>query len=196
MSATNTDPAQGPSHAVSVQEVQGHFPSDATMQAALGELTLAGYDRADLSLPEEQAAVASGTPSEGADNPTDSTDKAQLRTLGTGMAGYLGAVAVAGATIATGGTAALAIGAAAAVGVGGAAAAEVVGQAADKAQVAVRDQQGAEGRLILAVRVRSPEQSEQVTQMMRTAGATDVTPVTRTDQALTAGYSSASWTGG
>ena len=192
----STDPAQGPSHTTTVQEVQGCFPNDATMQAALGELTLVGYDRADFSLPEEHAAVSSGTPMEGADNPTDSTDKAQLRTLGTGMAGYLGAVAVAGATIATGGAAGLAIAAAAAVGVGGAAAAEVVGQAADKAQVASRDQQGAEGKLILAVRVRTPEQADQVVELMRKSGATNVEPVSRIDKAMTAGYSAASWTGG
>lgn len=193
--SASTDPAQGPAHTTSVQEVQGHFPSDAAMQAALGNLTLVGYDRSDFSLPEEQAATHSGTPNEGAENPTDSTEKAQLRTLGTGMVGYIGAVAAAGVTIATGGAAALAVGAAAAVGAGTAVAAESVGQAADKAQVAERDRQGAEGKLILAVRVRSPEQSDQVTEIMRNSGATNVTAVTRTDQALTAGYSAASWTG-
>ena len=192
----STDPAQGPSHTTTVHEVQGFFPNDAALQAALGELALVGYDRSDFSLPEEQAASSSGTPTEGADNPTDSTDKAQLRTLGTGMAGYLGAVAVAGATIATGGAAGLAVAAAAAVGVGGAAAAEMVGQAADKAQVAARDEKGAEGKLILAVRVRSPEQADQVVELLRKSGATQVEPVSRTDQTLTAGYSSASWTGG
>lgn len=192
----STDPAQGPGHTTTVHEVQGFFPDDASMQAALGELTLVGYDRADFSLPEDQAALASGTPTEGADNPTDSTDKAQLRTLGTGMAGYLGAVAVAGATIATGGAAGLAIAAAAAVGVGGAAAAEVVGQAADKSQVASRDQKGAEGKLILAVRISTPEQANQVVELMQKSGATNVEPVSRTDQAMTAGYSAASWTGG
>lgn len=192
----STDPAQGPSHTTIVQEVQGFFPNDATLQVALGELTLVGYDRADFSLPEENAAVSSGTPTEGADNPTDSTDKAQLRTLGTGMAGYLGAVAVAGATIATGGAAGLAIAAAAAVGVGGAAAAEVVGQAADKAQIAARDRQGADGKLILAVRIRTPEQGDQVADLMSKAGAMNVEQVSRTDKTLTAGYSAASWTGG
>ena len=190
-----SDSAQGPALSTSVQEIQGHFPDDATMQAALGELTLVGYDRADFSLPEEQAAHEAGTPTGGADNPTDNTDKAQLRTLGTGMAGYAGAVAVAGATIATGGAAGLAIAAAAAVGLGGAAAAETIGQAADQAQVTERDKKGAEGRLILAVRTRTPEQADQVIDLMRKSGATDVTPVTRTDQALTSGYSSASWTG-
>lgn len=194
--STSTDPAQGPGHTTSVQEVQGFFPNDETMQSALSELGMAGYDRSDFSLPEEQAAQASATPTEGADNPTDSTDKAQLRVMGTGMASYIGAVAVAGATIATGGAAGLAVAAAAAVGVGGAAAAEAVGQVADKTQSAARDQQGAEGKLILAVRVRSPEQTAQVTELLQKSGATKVTPVERTDQALTAGYSAASWTGG
>src|SRR4051794_16699529 len=48
-----------------VQEVQGRFPNDATLQDALSQLTLAGYDRADFSLPEEQPAGSPTTPNEG-----------------------------------------------------------------------------------------------------------------------------------
>ncbi len=187
---------QGPALAESVAEVQGHFPSDATMQDALAQLTLAGYDRADFSLPEEQHARSSDTPTEGAENPTDDTDKAQLRTLGTSMAGYAGAVAVAGAVIATGGAALLAVGGAAAVGVGTAAAANAAGQAADAATVAERDRRGAAGTLVLAVRTTTQAQADQVAGIMQKAGATRAVPVTRSENALTAGFSAASWTGG
>lgn len=190
------DTKQGPSLAASVAEVQGVFPNDDTMQDALSQLGLAGYDRSDFSLPEEQDARQVGTPTEGAENPTDDVDKAQLRTLGTSMAGYAGAVAVAGAVLATGGAAALAVGGAAAVGAGTAGLANATGQAADQATINERNRRGESGTLVLAVRTRTPAQAQQVTDILHKAGATQVTPVERADQALTAGVSAASWTGG
>ena len=195
MSGTTDSAKEGPSNAATVQEVQGVFPDDATMQNALSQLTLAGYDRADFSLPEEQPAGQASTPNEGADPATDDADKRQLRTMGTSMAGYAGAVAVAGATLATGGAAGLAVAAAAAVGAGTAAAANSAGQAADAAQVEERNRRGREGRLILAVRTTTPAQVDQVIGLMRQAGATKTNAVERADQALTAGITAASWTG-
>lgn len=194
MSGTG-DAKAGPGNEATVHEVQGTFPDDATMQGALSQLTLAGYDRADFSLPEEQAAHEAVTPNESAAPPTDDADKRQLRTMGTSMAGYAGAVAVAGATLATGGAAGLAVAAAAAVGAGTGVMANAAGQAADKAQVEVRNQRGREGRLILAVRTTTSDQVSQVTGLMQQAGASKTEPVTRADQALTAGVTAASWTG-
>lgn len=185
----------GPEQEATVREVQGVFPDDDTMQGALSQLTLAGYDRADFSLPEEQDANAVATPNESAEPATDDADKRQLRTMGTSMAGYAGAVAAAGATLATGGAAGLAVAAAAAVGIGTGAAANATGQATDTAQVEARNQRGREGRLILAVRTTTPEQVEQVKGLMQQAGATRTEAVTRADQTLTAGVSSAGWTG-
>jgi hypothetical protein len=194
MSGTATDGSkEGPALATSVTEVQGTFPTDAAVQEAVSSLTLVGYDRADFSLPEDRPAAA--TPTEGAENPTDDIDKAQLRTMGTSMAGYAGAVAVAGAVIATGGAAALAVGGAALVGAGTAAAANAGGQAADQAGVDDRNRRGAEGTLVLAVRATSKEQAEQIMGIMQQSGASKVTPVERGDQNMTAGVSSASWTG-
>jgi len=194
MSETD-DTKQGPALAASVAEVQGVFPNDDAMQDALSQLTLAGYDRADFSLPEEQNSASAATPNEGAENPTDDIDKAQLRTMGTSMAGYAGAVAVAGAVIATGGAALLAVGGAAAVGVGTAAAANAAGQAADQTTIDERNRRGAAGTLILAVRTTTGAQAQQVTDLMQKAGATRINPVERDDQALTSGVSAASWTG-
>lgn len=195
MSETTGEPKAGPSNKATVREVQGVFPDDATMQGALSQLTLAGYDRADFSLPEEQPAGQTLTPNENADPATDDADRRQVRTMGTSMAGYAGAVAVAGATLATGGAAGLAVAAAAAVGIGTGAAASSAGLAADAAQVEERNRRGREGRLILAVRTTSPEQANQVIDLMKQAGATKTDAVDRADQALTAGVSSASWTG-
>lgn len=195
MSGTTDQDKAGPAHQATVHEVQGVFPDDATMQDALSQLTLAGYDRADFSLPEEQPAGEPATPNESADPATDDADKRQLRTLGTSMAGYAGAVAVAGATLATGGAAGIAVAAAAAVGAGTAAAANTAGQAVDAAQVEERNRRGREGRLILAVRTTTPEQVSQVIDLMQKTGAIKTNSVERADQALTAGVTSASWTG-
>jgi len=195
MSGTTDDAKEGPGLKTTVHEVQGVFPDDDTMQGALSQLTLAGYDRADFSLPEDQPPGEQATPNQSADPATDNVDKAQLRTMGTSMAGYAGAVAVAGATLATGGAAGLAVAAAAAVGIGTGAAANAAGQAADNAQVEERNRRGREGRLILAVRTRTAEQADQVMGLMQKAGATKTEPVTRADQAFTAGVTAASWTG-
>ena len=111
------------------------------------------------------------------------------------MAGFAGAVAVAGATLATGGAAAVAAVAAAAVGAGAGLAANAAGHAVDQAGVEDRDQRGAEGRLILAVRARDPGQAEEIAALMKQAGATETTAVTRGAEMMTAGVSSASWTG-
>lgn len=195
MSGTTGNAKAGPGHDAVVREVQGVFPDDATMQDALSQLTLAGYDRADFSLPEDQPAHEAVTPNESAAPPTDDADKRQLRTMGTSMAGYAGAVAVAGATLATGGAAALAVAAAAAVGIGTGAAANAAGQAADTAQVEERNRRGREGTLILAVRTTTPDQVNQVKTLMQQAGASKTDAVERADQSFTAGVTAASWTG-
>ena len=185
-----------PGLAQTVFEVQGHFAGDEALQQALSQLTLAGYDRADFSLPQDQEEARAPTPNETAENPTDATDMAQMRTMGTSMASYAGAVAVAGATLATGGAAGIAAAAAAAVGLGGGLAANAAGNAVDHAEVEKRNRQGAEGKLILAVRTESAEEVAETTAIMREAGATDIIEVDRGEMALTAGVSAASWTGG
>lgn len=184
----------GPALDHTVYEVQGHFPNDAALQDALMRLNAAGFDRAQLSLPDEHNTSAT-TPTEGAENPTDFVDKAQLRTMGTSMAAYAGAVAAGGATLATGGLAGVAIAAAAAVGVGAGLTANATGQAADAANVERHNEMGAQGRLILAVRTATAAEVEQATALMTQSGATDVQRVTQGEDALTAGVSAASWTG-
>ena len=188
---------QGPALAEAIQEVQGWFPNDAALQAAIGKLTLAGYDRADFSLPEEQvlANPATATPNEGATAADTPIDRQQIRTMNAGMAGYTGATIAAGAVVATGGAAAVAIGAAAAAGLGATAAAQGLGHAAEQAQVAERDRRGAAGTLVLAVHVKDQTQGEQAAQIMHANGATETKVITRADEALTAGVSASSWTG-
>ena len=185
-----------PAVAEHVEEVQGRFPSNATMQDAVARMTLEGFDRADFSLPKPGVSGGADTPTEGADAVTSEADKRQLRTMGTGMAGYLGAAAAAGATIATGGAAAVAVAAAAAVGVGAAAAASTGVTAVEADDTAELERMAAAGQLILAVRARDADMARKATDAMKAAGATEVATVTRADAARTSGLTSTGWTGG
>lgn len=184
-----------PAVATQVEEVQGQFPSNAAMQDAVGRLTLAGFDRAALSLPKPHPAGSENTPEEGADAVTSDVDKRQLRTMGTGMAGYLGAAAAAGATIATGGAAGLAIAAAVAVGAGAAAAASTGATAVEDSDTEELDRMAAAGQLVLAVRATSDEQAQTAMRLMTEAGATRTAQVTRGDDARTGGMTATGWTG-
>ncbi len=184
----------GPVLTEGVEEVQGVFPSDEALQTAISQLTLSGFDRADFSLPTTRPASSDATPNAGAADPMTDTDVRQARTLGTSMAGYVGAFAAAGATIATGGAAGLAIAAAAAVGAGSALAANAAGNAVDAAQTDTRNTAAAAGELILAVHAPTPEKRADVERIMRAAGATSVEPVRRQGGAVT-GIDSSSWTG-
>jgi len=187
----------GPALEATVQEVQGWFPNNDAIQAAISKLALARYDRSDFSIPEEQAFKnpADSTPTESAQAPSTPVDHQQIRTMNTGMAGYAGATIAAGAVVATGGAAALAVGAAAAAGLGVAAVSEGIGQAANQAQVNEYDRRGAAGTLVLAMHVTDQSQADEVARIMRESGASRTKPITRTDEALTAGVSASSWTG-
>ncbi len=183
----------GPTLSDGVQELQAYFPNDAALQDAMARLTLLGLDRADLSLPDVHAATA--TP-DAADAATSDIDTQQVRTMASGITGTAAGMVVA-ATLATGGLAAplVAVGAGLSA-LGAAATTTGVGVAADQAGSSERDRLGAEGKLILAVRMRTPEQAQAATDAMRDAGATKVAAITRASEAMTRGVNASSWTGG
>lgn len=186
-----------PALQATVQEVQAWFPGNDALQRAIDKLTLAGWDRAQLSIPEEAAFrdPTTATPSDVSEAPDTPIDHQQIRTLNTGMAGYAGAVVAAGAAIATGVGAAVAVPVAAAAGIGAAALSEGIGQVADQAQVSDYNRRGTAGTLVLAVHVRDQGQADEAMRILRENGATEVKPVTRTDEALTGGVSASGWTG-
>ena len=105
------------------------------------------------------------------------------------MAGAVGALAAAGAVIATGGAAAPAVAAAVAGGVGLGAAAEGATKVADTMQHQQREEAAARGELVLSVRLRQPDRRDAAEAAMREAGATRVEGVVRT------GVSASGWTG-
>jgi hypothetical protein len=184
----------GPSLNPSVQEVQGVFPNEAAMEAAIAQLTLAGFDRAAFSLPQTRPKAGEATPEMGAETPITDTDMRQARTMGTSIAATVGAFAAAGAVVATGGAAAVAAAAAAAVGAGSALTANAAGNAADTIQAEDRADAAAAGRLVLSVAAPDAAQQTTAERIMREAGATKVAAVERTAGAVS-GIDSAGWTG-
>jgi NAD-dependent DNA ligase len=183
---------QGPAIGDTIDEVQAAFASDAALQDAIAKLTHAGFDRADLSLPEARPAANQATPERGAAAPTTETDVSQARTLATSSAGAAGALAAAGATIATGGAAGLAIGAAAAAGLGTGALVRAAGNAAQEVQHEHREEAAERGELVLSVRTTDKSHREQAERLLKAAGASVVQPVSRRNAAV----DSRSWTGG
>ncbi len=176
-------------------ELQGFFPDHASLNRALEQLANAGFSRGHLSPPKEHPHWGERPETEAKNGLIKDEDSAQLRTLGTGMAGYAGAAAVAGVTIATGGAAAVAVAAAAAVGLGSAATATAVGHTADQSIDKQEDQLAAEGRLLLGVRTETDADVDRATKIMQTAGSIGIVPVYTVATATTAGVASASWTG-
>jgi hypothetical protein len=149
------------------------------LQDAVGKLTLAGFDRAELSLPAASPHPADATPAAGAAPVGTETDTRQMRTLLTSTAGVAAAMGAAGVTIATGGAAAAVFAAAAggAAIAGGATAAAT--SAAGEAQEEARDQAAASGELVLAVRTPTDTEASRAEALLHEAGAVKVERVVR-----------------
>lgn len=181
----------GPALTSTIHEVQALFPSDAALQDAISRLTLAGFDRADFSLPKTSPAPSRATPMQGAENPDTEIDNQQMRTMHASMTGSAAALAAAGAVIGSGGLLAPAIGAAIGAGIAIGALTEGGSHVFDAAQHQLREEAARAGRLVLSVRAASAERQSVAEATLRESAATKVVPVTRTDNAI----SSAGWTG-
>lgn len=146
--------------------VAGHFDGDAAMQRAIADLEHAGFDRAELSVPEPGAHAAA---------PVVDDDARQIRTLQAGTAATAGAMAAAGVAVATGGAAVVAVAAAAAVGLGAAGLSEAASHAVDAMRHERRENAAAHGTLVLTVRVRDEDARARARAILHAAGAAEVT---------------------
>jgi hypothetical protein len=155
-------------------EVVGVFPSNAAIEAAVGWLAQAGFDRADLSLPVPDPSAAQTTPETAASPVMTDDDRQQARTLGTSMAAATAAIAAVGITVATGGAAAAGIAAAVIGGGVAGAAANAVAQGSEGLVQANREMAGAAGELRLSVRVDTPERRAAAEAALRAAGGQQV----------------------
>lgn len=177
-SQTNPDKA-GPDLTEMVDEVRGTFASDSALQDAISRLTLVGFDRADISLPDATPTSVDATPEQGAKNPNTEDDSRQTRTLHASMAASVGAMAAAGVVIATGGAALPAVAAAVAGGVALGAVTEGITGATNAAQHGSREEAASRGELLLSVRLRDHAQHTAAETAMRDAGATDIAAIPR-----------------
>lgn len=160
-----------------LREVRATFANSDQMQDAVSKLSLAGFDRADLSLPSPGLVEGTETPEAGAKPAATEADARQARMVGASTAGTAAALAAAGITIATGGAAAPVI--AATVLAGGAVGGGIFAAhgAADKTEQADRDARAAHGELVLAVRVTTDARRAEAEGVLRAAGATRIEAV-------------------
>jgi hypothetical protein len=168
-SSARPGPAIGVLH-----EVCGTFTSSEQMQEAIQRLSAAGFDRADLSVPEPNAPVERSTPESGALPPDTEDDARQARTLHTSTAAAGAALAGAGITVATGGAAAPAVAAAIAAGAAVGGATYAVSSAANKKTQEERDARAAGGGLILSVRAPNETKRSEAEAILRGSGAREL----------------------
>ena len=162
-------PALGELH-----EVSGVFPDSEQMQEAIKRLTEAGFDRADLSVPEAAPPVERSTPEAGAMPADTDEDARQTRTLHTSTAAAAAALAGAGITVATGGAAVAAAAAAVVAGAAAGGATYVVSSAANDQEQAELDARASMGKLILSVRTPTAAKRATAGAILRGSGATDL----------------------
>ena len=164
---------EGPAIA-KAHEARAHFTDPDAMQAAVAQLEMSGFDRADLSLPEAMPPVERATPEAGAKPVDTEEDARQARTLHTSGAAAVVGMAAAGVVIASGGAAAPAV-AAAVVGGGVAGGiAYALSSASNDDEQMEREEKAASGMLILSVRAPTIERRAEAASILRAAGGWEV----------------------
>ncbi len=153
-----------------LREVRATFARADQMQAAVGRLSVSGFDRADLSLPADRPGILDVAP----EPASTEEDARQMRTLGASTAASVAAVAAAGITVATGGAAApAALAALAAGGLAGGATYAAQGSVNEAAQ-RDRDARADAGELVLTVRAATAAKQSDAAAILRDAGGTEI----------------------
>jgi predicted phage tail protein len=148
------------------------MPTSAVLNEAIKQLETAGFDRADLSLPEIDPPVEHATPEAGAKEPDTGIEAQQSRVMHSGVGSAIGAMMAGVATAATGGAAAAIAGAAIGGGllVGGVA--HMISRGASEEEQEDRDRKAAAGKLVLSVRAPDAERQARAAAVLRAVGAT------------------------
>ena len=148
------------------------LPTSAVLNEAIKQLETAGFDRADLSLPEIDPPPERATPEAGAKEPDTGVEAQQSRLLHSGVGGAIGAMMAATATAATGGAAAAIAGAAIGGGLVVGGIAHVISRGASEEEQEDRDRKAAAGKLVLSVRAPTAERQARAAEVLRAVGAT------------------------
>jgi hypothetical protein len=184
MSQSSADVEDDVVDTVKVREVAGVFHTREAVEAAVGDLTLAGFDRADIDfmasvdavkqklgtvfLPAEELADAPRAPRRAF---VGREDQVVPTALATGILTYIGATVGALGVVASGGALALAAAAAAAGGaVAGGLGGLVLSRYLEEKQADELEALMVAGGLVLWVRVRSPEQEKKAQEILRKHG--------------------------
>ena len=149
------------------------MPTSAILNEAIKRLELAGFDRADISLPELDPPAERATPDDGAKAPDTGAEAQQSRTMHASTGAAIGAmVAGTAAAAATAGAAAAVAGAAigGALVVGGIA--HTISRGASEAEQEDRDRKAAAGKLVLSVRAPTAEREARAAEVLQQVGAT------------------------
>jgi hypothetical protein len=154
-----------------MHEVRARFTTAEALNKAAAQLSMHGFDRADLSLPEP---IGTQDQELGASTAAPDVDSRQARTLATSMAAAAGAMVAGGVVVATGGAAAVAAIAAVAAAGGAGALVGAVATGAKHATEHDRESKAAAGDLILAVRTPTPAKQDLAQSIARQFGALDV----------------------
>jgi len=154
-----------------LREVRARFTSSEALNEAVAQLSMAGFDRADLAVPDQTV-----SPNEqlGAATATTDSDSQQARTLATSLAAAAGAMLAGGVVVATGGIAAVAAVAAVAAGGGAGAVAHAIAAKVEDADHADRESKAAAGLLVLSVRTPTRAKQDLASAIATHAGALDV----------------------
>jgi len=148
------------------------MPTSAVLNEAIKRLETAGFDRADLSLPEIDPPPERATPEAGAKEPDTGIEAQQSRLLHSGVGGAIGAMAAATATAATGVAAAAIAGAAIAGGLVVGGIAHTISRGASEEEQQDRDRKAAAGKLVLSVRALTAKRQARAADVLRAVGAT------------------------
>jgi hypothetical protein len=169
-------------------EIVALFRSPEALEAAINDLSSAGWDRSEMSLLAQKSVLApdppqegtmreaAAAPKEGKSAVVSDSDVRQGRTLATSLAGVIAAFAATGATILTGGTALAALVGAAVAGGGAAAAVNALGQWADKSRRDYLQEQIERGGIVLWLTLRDPEQEHLAHEILTRHGAEIIDP--------------------
>jgi hypothetical protein len=161
-------PRAGDEAFLTAPSVFGLFTSSEALNAAIKELEIAGFDRADLGLPElEPGATPDFTPKP----PDTDVEAQQSRIFHTSVGGAFAAVAAAMIAAALGGGIGIMVGAAGGAALVIGAFAHFVSRVASRREQVDRDQKAVRGELVLSVRTAAPEKVSRATRVLLSAGA-------------------------
>lgn len=167
-----------------IREAVGVFHDPDSLEKAVDELESSGFDRAEISLLARDETIEEklGHRYEKVSELKDSSetprrayvDKTMITEAESGLVGglfYVGAVAAAGATVATGGSLPLILAATLAAGGAGGALGGVLAKAVDHEETKEIEAQLDRGGLLLWVKLREDQQDETALQALRDNGA-------------------------